>query len=334
MKKRVLGKTNISVNPIGFGGIPIQRVTKEEAKEVVREAIKRGVNFFDSARGYTCSEEYLGYALGSADVYIASKSMSRTYEGMKNDINISLNNLQRKYIDLYQIHNITKKEDFEKVISDSGAYRALTEAKENGLIKHIGITSHSYDFLNYLLDSEYNTLFDTIQFPYNFLEVDAAKLFKKAKEKNIGTIAMKPLAGGVISNTIPAIKYLLQDDNLSVLIPGMGSTQEVKCNLEVCGELTSDEIDYIERLRDQMKDSFCHRCGYCLPCTKGIDIPGIFTLENYYEYYGLKNWALSRYEGMSVKISSCIECKICMSKCPYNIDIVNRLKRIKSKFEV
>ena len=340
MKNRLLGKSGISIYPIGFGGIPIQKVTQEEANKIIKEAINNNVNFFDSARGYTCSEQYLGNAfvdnsVNRNQIFLATKSMSRTYEKMKEDIDISLKNFKTDYIDLYQCHNVSKKEDFEILISDNGAYKALKEAKAEGKIKHIGITSHSYDFLMYLLDSEYNGLFQTIQFPYNFIEVDAEKLFAKANKLGIGTIAMKPLAGGMIDKAEVAIKYLLNDDNLSVLIPGMGSIEEVKQNTSISSiELNSEDKEYIENVRKEMKGSFCHRCGYCLPCAKGIDIPSIFTLEKYFMKYGLKDWAISRYNAMKAKIDDCIQCGKCVRKCPYEIDIPNKLKTIGKMFEV
>lgn len=341
--KRNLGKTGLSVNPIGFGGIPIQKVTKEVAKDIVMEAVNRNVNFFDSARGYTCSEEYLGYALeGNREkVILATKSMSRTYDKMKEDIEISLNNFKTDYIDLYQCHNVSKLEDFNLLISDNGAYKALKEAKETGKIGHIGITSHSLDFLNYLLDSEYAELFETIQFPYNFIEPEAKELFAKANKLGIGTIAMKPLGGGAIDDAKVALKYLLSDDNLSVAIPGMGSTSEVIQNTSVIQdinitkiELEIPEIEYIEKLKEEMKGNFCHRCGYCMPCTKGIDIPSIFTLEKYFVKYDLKDWAITRYKNMKAKITDCINCNKCVKKCPYNIDIPTKLKEINKMFEV
>ena len=337
MNKRLLGKTDMSINPIGFGGIPIQKVTKEEAKEIVIEAVKRGINFFDSARGYTCSEEYLGYALEGIrpQVFLASKSMSRTYDKMKDDIEISLNNFRTDYIDLYQCHNVSKIEDFKTLIGDNGAYKALKEAKDKGIIKHIGITSHSLDFLNYLLDSEYYSLFETIQFPYNFIETDAKDLFKKANDLGIGTIAMKPLGGGVIDDAKVALKYLLNDDNLNVAIPGMGSINEVIQNTSInVSDLEIPEIEYIDALREEMKGKFCHRCGYCMPCSKGIDIPSIFTLEKYFDKYNLKDWAITRYNNMKAKITDCIDCNKCIKKCPYNIDIPKRLKEINKMFEV
>ena len=345
---RTLGKTKLNINPLGFGGIPIQRVTREESRDIIEEAIKLGVNFFDSARGYTCSEEYLGDVLPKYrdKVYIATKSMSRTYQDMKNDIMISLNNFKTSYIDLYQCHNVSKMTDFEKIMSDDGAIKALCEAKEQGLVKHIGITSHSLDFIKWLINSEYKDLFETVQIPYNFLEPEAEEVLKRCKELQIGTIAMKPLGGGVIDNSTPAIKYLFSNDNLSVLIPGMGSIEEVTKNVQAANDfhnlvsfsnekldkLNADEKEYINKLKAEVKGEFCHRCGYCLPCPKGIDIPSLFTLENYFDRYGLKNWALTRYKNTKVKADECISCQACVKKCPYQLDIPSRLKRIHNKF--
>lgn len=334
-KLRALGTTNMNVYPIGFGGIPIQRVTQEEAICVVRKAVEMGVNFFDSARGYTCSEEYLGKALVGIreKVYIATKSMSRTYQKMKEDIKISLNNFQTDYIDLYQLHNVSFK-DLETIVSFDGALKALLEAKEEGKIRHIGLTSHSLDFVNYLLDSPYEKYIETIQIPCNFIEPEAIEVYKKAVLKNKGTIAMKPFGGGVIDKTAPAIKFLLNLDCLSVLIPGMGSIKELEENLSVGKEnYTPFELEYIAKTKEEMKGEFCHRCGYCLPCTVKIDIPSIFTLENYYDRYGLKEWALKRYKAMSVKADACIKCNLCMQRCPYSLKIPNRLARIAKKFE-
>lgn len=338
MNKRKLGKTNLYINPIGFGGIPIQKVSLKEGKELVCEAVNKGINFFDSARSYTCSEEYLGESLKNLrdKVYIATKSMSRTYEKMKEDISLSLKMLKTDYIDLYQFHNVSKMEDLELIMSEKGAYKALEEAKKDNKIGHIGITSHSYDLLSYLLSSKYKDKFETIQFPYNFIEHDTKELFKKAKELNIGTIAMKPLGGGYIDDAKIALKYLLNDENLSVAIPGMSQIKELYDNISILDDykLSNEDLLYIEKIQEEAKQVFCHRCGYCKPCTKGIDIPGIFTLENYYDRYGLKDWAITRYNNLEVKASACIDCKKCITKCPYNINIPERLKRIVNKFEV
>lgn len=324
---RRLGKTDLVINEVGFGGIPIQRVDKETVKDIIKELINQGINFIDTARGYTISEEYLGEALiGVRDKFIiASKSMARTYETMKKDIEISLHNLKTNYLDLYQCHNVQLGEDI------SGAIKALLEAKEEGKIRHLGITSHSYEFLDQLLDQDLP--FETIQFPYNFLETKAETLFKKANVKDCGVITMKPLAGGAIDNGKVAIKYILNNPHVSVAIPGMASVEEVKINASVKDfTLTEADYNYIEKVRSELSEDFCRRCGYCLPCTVGINIPGAFLFEGYYKRYNLKEWAISRYQTLSVKPDACIECGKCETRCPYKLKIISKLKEVRKTF--
>ncbi len=332
MEKRELGNTGMYINRVGLGGIPIQRTTQEEVNKLIDFLISEGVNFLDTARGYTCSEEYLGNALqGKRDkFFIATKSMSRTYVDMKRDIEISLKNLKTEYIDLYQLHNLKSEEEFNLIMNDSGAYKALLEAKENGLIKHIGITSHSYDFLESVIEAN---LFETIQFPYNIIENKTSELFNKAKKLGIGTICMKPLAGGAIDNGMIAIKFLLNDDNVDVVIPGMGNINEAKVNTSTKpGLFIKEEEKYIESLRKKLDNNFCRRCGYCAPCTKGIDIPNCFVFYGYHERYDLQEWAINRYNLLKAHASDCINCGKCVSKCPYGIDIPYELVKVAKVF--
>ena len=331
MEKRNIGKTDIIINRVGLGGIPVQRITQEEATEVIRYALDKGVNFIDTARGYTCSEEYIGNALEGVDrskYYIATKSMARTYEGMEEDILKSLNNLKCGYIDLYQVHNLSSEKDLNVVLT--GALVALKEAKEKGLIKHIGVTSHNYDFLYKLLDDD---LFETIQFPYNFVERKSAALFAKAHSLSVGTICMKPLAGGAIDNGEIAIKNLLNDNNVDVIIPGMATVDEVNENVCVSpAAFKEEEEKYINQIIAELDNDFCRRCGYCAPCTVGINIPSCFLFEGYYKRYDLKEWAVSRYNTMAKFPSDCIECGACVKRCPYGIDIPKKLKGVKELF--
>lgn len=319
---RKLGKTNIIVNEIGCGGIPIQHVNQQTVNNMIDEMIKLGINFVDTARGYTVSEELLGVALqGKRDRFIiATKSMSRTLEGMKKDIETSLSNLKTNYIDLYQIHNISLGEDI------SNALEALIEAKNEGKIKHIGITSHSVQCLEELLDNPY---VETIQYPYNIVETQAIELFKRASEKNIGVIVMKPLAGGAIDDAKLALKYILNNENVSVVIPGMESIDQIRENISVKpGEYSASEIAKIEKIKKELDNDFCRRCGYCMPCPQGINIPFSFLVEGYYTRYNLKEWAISRYNTMKVKPSACVECGICETKCPYKLPIRDKLKQV------
>ncbi|MFR3568843.1 MAG: aldo/keto reductase [Paraclostridium sordellii] len=330
---RVLGKTNLKINRIGFGGIPIQRVTQQDTNKIIDELINQGINFIDSARGYTVSEEYIGNAIeGKRDNFIlASKSMSRTYEDMLKDIDITLKNFKTDYIDLYQLHNV-KSDEYENIFNDNMAYKALLDCKSQGKIKNIGITSHSIDTIKKAVRDE---KFDTIQFPYNIVEDQADEIFREAHRRNIGIIVMKPLAGGAINNAKLAIKYILSKEYIDVVIPGMDSVDQVLENISVLENLDIDKEDElkIEDIRNQLGNRFCRRCEYCMPCPVGINIPMNFLLEGYYSRYNLKEWSKERYNSLDIKASDCVECGKCESKCPYDLPIREMLKEVTEKLD-
>ena len=332
---RYFGKTGMKIKRVGFGGIPIQRISQEDTNKVIDELEKCGVNFIDTARGYTVSEEYLGNALKGRreKFYIATKSMSRDYESMKRDIEISLKNLQTDYIDLYQMHNV-KPAEYDTLFGEAKAYRALLEAKEQGKIKHIGITSHGLETVEKAVESD---KFETIQFPYNIVENQADEVFKRAYEKGVGTIVMKPLAGGAIDDGTLAMKYLLSREYIDVAIPGMDSPQQVIENTDVLQnyELTEEDNKKIAKIKSELGTNFCRRCEYCLPCPKGINIPQNFLLEGYYNRYNLKDWAVDRYRGLAEneRASNCIECGACQKKCPYELPIIDMLKKVVDTLE-
>ena len=325
---RKLGSTNIELNRVGFGGIPIQRITQEDTNLVINELINQGINFIDSARGYTISEEYIGNAIeGKRDKFIlATKSMSRSYDDMIRDVNISLNNFKTEYIDLYQLHNL-KPDEYDGIFDDDMAYEALLKCKEEGKIKHIGITSHSIDTIKKAVNSG---KFDTIQFPYNIVEDQADEIFKEANKNGIGIIVMKPLAGGAIDNAKLAIKYILSKDYIDVVIPGMDSVNQVIENTSVLNNLniTDEENLEIKDIIEKLGNRFCRRCEYCMPCPVGINIPMNFLLEGYYSRYNLKEWSKDRYKSLDVNASNCIECGKCESKCPYELPIREMLKDV------
>lgn len=325
---RKLGSTNIELNRVGFGGIPIQRITQEDTNLVINELINQGINFIDSARGYTVSEEYIGNAIeGKRDKFIlATKSMSRSYDDMIRDVNISLNNFKTEYIDLYQLHNL-KPDEYDEIFDDDMAYEALLKCKEEGKIKHIGITSHSIDTIKKAVNSG---KFDTIQFPYNIVEDQADEIFKEANKNGIGIIVMKPLAGGAIDNAKLAIKYILSKDYIDVVIPGMDSVDQVIENTSVLNNLniTDEENLEIKDIIEKLGNRFCRRCEYCMPCPVGINIPMNFLLEGYYSRYNLKEWSKDRYKSLDVNASNCIECGKCESKCPYELPIREMLKDV------
>jgi len=334
MEYRILGKTGLKVSVVGFGGIPVQRITKEEAIRVIERAEELGINFIDTARGYGISEVIIGEALkGRREKWIiASKTMARDKESMKIDIDISLNNLNTDYIDLYQFHNVRTIEDYEKILSENGAYKALQQAKLVEKVRHIGITSHSIDILKIAVESG---KFDTIMYPYNIVETQAYELFIRAKELNIGVIAMKPLAGGALTDGTIAMKFILENKSITTAIPGMASIKEVDENSKVGSSfmpLTSAEREKALKDASELGEEFCRRCGYCAPCPKGIDIPTVFVVSGYKERYDLAIWAEERYHALKKTAKDCVECGACEDKCPYNLPIRKMLKRVKKTF--
>lgn len=331
MEKRILGKTGYNVSVIGLGGIPIQNSDTKTAIEILKEAHKQGINFIDTARGYNDSEKRIGEALevvGRENFYIATKSMARTYDAVLNDLKISMDNLKVDYLDLFQFHNISKDLDFETVFGENGALKAIKEMKAKGIVKEIGVSSHNVNILDKLVDTNE---FATIQFPYNIVEDQAEEVFKKAKKKNIGILIMKPLAGGAIPNGELCLRYVLENKNITLAIPGMDTVEQVIENTSVGKDprpLTDEERNKLHEIVKGLGTNFCRRCGYCAPCSVGIDIPTNFLMEGYYTRYDLKEWALTRYNGMEVNAKDCIKCGDCEPRCPYNLPIIEMLENV------
>ena len=328
MEYRTLGKTGLKISRLGLGGIPIQKIDKEGARSLVDELIAESVNFIDTARGYTVSEEYLGYALeGVRDKFVlATKSTARTREAMVEDIETSLSKLRTDYIDLYQLHNPGAKE-LETVLAPGGALEALLDAREKGKIGHIGITLHSKEMFEAVLDLPW---VETVMFPYNIVETQGEDLIKRCEEKNIGFICMKPLAGGAIDDPITAMRFIASNPSVTVIIPGMADKSEISMNVSAISNispLTEDERAKVDAIRDSLGTNFCRRCNYCAPCTVGINISAILLFEGYYNRYGLRDWAKDRYSKLDKKATDCIECGVCEERCPYNLPIREMLKR-------
>ena len=333
MEYRILGKTGLKISRLGFGGIPIQRIDAEGTKALMHQMKDAGINYIDTARGYTISEDYLGEALEGIREHfvIATKSMARTRDAMAKDIDISLQKLRTDYIDIYQVHNATP-EQLDQVCAPGGALEALQEAKAVGKIGHIGLTAHSLDTFKKALELDW---VETFMFPYNIVETQGEKLIRACKEKNIGFIVMKPLAGGAIEDATIALRYICANPAVDVVIPGMAEPREIAQNMEaVCdtAPLTQEEKAQILQIRNALGTQFCRRCNYCQPCAAGIAISSVFLFEGYLSRYGLEEWARSRYADLSVKASACIGCGACEARCPYNLPIRDMLKKAAEKF--
>lgn len=333
MKYVTLGKSGLKVSRMGLGGIPIQRVGPDEARKVIDALEAAGVNYIDTARGYTVSEELLGQALeGRREKFVlATKAMSRDRDGMAKDIETSLKNLRTDYIDLYQIHNPTVQQ-LEQVCAPGGALEALMEAKAAGKIRHIGVTAHLTKVFEMALELDW---VETIMFPYNIVENQGVELMKKAREKNIGFINMKSLAGGAIEDAHLALRFAASNSDVGVVLPGMYTPEEVAEDAAAIADdspLSDDELAEVEKVREQLGTNFCRRCNYCAPCTVGISIPNAFLFHGYLSRYGLADWAKNRYRGMAVKAGACVECGECEGRCPYQLPIREMLKKVAADF--
>ncbi len=333
MEYVTLGKTGLRVSRMGLGGIPIQRVDAEAAKKLLDAVEAAGINYIDSARGYSVSEERIGQAIeGRREKFVlATKTMSRDREGMARDIETSLKNFRTDYIDLYQVHN-PSLEQLEQVCAPGGALEALLEAREAGKVGHIGLTAHKPEVFRRALELPW---VETVMFPYNLVENQGTELMERARELNVGFINMKSLAGGAIEDARLALRFAAANPNVSVVLPGMYSPEEVAQNAAAVADaspLTEEELAKAEALRRELGASFCRRCGYCAPCTVNIDIPNNFIFHGYLSRYGLADWARGRYDALAAHASDCVACGACEERCPYQLPIREMLKRVAADF--
>jgi uncharacterized protein len=313
---------------LGLGGIPLQRVTPVILQSLIDAMAADGQFVIDTAKGYGVSEAWLGEAIRHCrdQVFVATKSMARTYDLMKLDIEDSLVKLQVNCIDLYQVHNVRFNHEYELIMSEQGAYRALVEAQQAGKIKHIGITSHSVDFIMSIIDT---MPFVSVMIPFNLLEQQAKDLLIKAQELNISTLVMKPLAGGAFDDPLVALRYLFNQPLGDMILVGMADETEYMINRQALYQpISESDLTAIDNYRQTMTQNFCRRCGYCAPCTVNIDIPFQFVLLGYVERYGLKDWAMERYNALKVKADACISCQVCEPRCPYQLPISEKMRQV------
>jgi aryl-alcohol dehydrogenase-like predicted oxidoreductase len=319
MERVTLGTTGITVNKNGFGALPIQRISKEEAAVLLKKAYQSGIRFFDTARFYTDSEEKIGYALSDVrgDIIIATKTMTTKAEEFWNQLNASLSNMKTDYIDIYQFHNPSF---CPKPGDGTGLYEAMLQAKEKGMIRHIGITNHR---LPVALEAAESGLYETIQFPFSYLATEKEiQLVQLCKEKGIGFIAMKALSGGLITNSAAAYAYLAQYDNV---LPIWGIQREKELDefisyIDHPPVLNQELNAVIKHDLEELSKDFCRGCGYCLPCPADIDIPTSARMSLMIHRAPVSVYLNDAWKEKMKKIDDCIHCNHCKEHCPYGLD--------------
>ncbi len=343
MEKIRLGKTEMMVSKLGFGGIPIQRVSEDTAVAIVKKCLDLGITFLDTANGYTTSEERIGKAIKGRkrkEIILATKSTSRSLEGIANDLKLSLERLGVDYIDLYQFHQVGDSKSLEIILDPKGPLAVVEEAKKAGVVKHIGVTSHQIDVAMDLVKSD---RFETIMFPFNFITSEPAdELLTLCREHDVGFIAMKPLAGGMLSNVTLAFKYLLQFPNM-VTIPGIEKIQEVEEIVQVINgplEINTAERREMQRFRDELGTKFCRRCDYCQPCAEEIPISTVLVSSSALKRLPPELLFTGVFADAVEKATNCSECGDCEERCPYNLPIremlveqVNCFQEAEKKYE-
>lgn len=329
-----LGSTGITVNKNGFGALPIQRISDEDAVYLVKKAYEGGITFFDTARCYSDSEKKVGMALeGIRDkVFIATKTMAETVEDFWKDLETSLELLKTDYVDLYQFHNPSF---CPKPGDGTGLYEAILEAKAQGKVKHIGITNHRLAVANEAIDSG---LYETLQFPFCYLATDKdLELVRKCKEANMGFIAMKALSGGLINNSKAAYVYLAQFDNV---LPIWGVQRETELDeflsyVQNPPVMTKELEELIQHDREQLQGEFCRGCGYCMPCPVGIEINNCARMSLMIRRAPSAAQLTPKMQEKMKLIEQCLHCGQCKGKCPYGLDTPALLeKNLKDYLEI
>ncbi len=326
MQMVTLGSTGIQVVQNGFGALPIQRDSKEVAVKIVRRAYEGGMRFFDTARAYSDSEEKVGEALNDVrdNLYIATKTMAQTPEEFWKQLETSLQLLKTDYIDIYQFHCANQ---VYAPGDGTGMYECMLEAKAQGKIRHIGITAHK---IQIAFDAVESGLYETLQYPFSYLAAEREKeLVAKCKEKNVGFIAMKGLAGGLINKSEAAMAFMTQYENV---LPIWGIQRETELEewlsyMDHTPSMTGEIKEYIEREQKELSGEFCRGCGYCMPCPKGIMINQCARMSLMLRRAPSASWLSENTQAEMKKIETCINCRKCVSKCPYSLNTPELLKK-------
>ena len=327
MQSVELGHSGLNVSQIGFGGIPIIPLPADEASAIVRYCFDRGVTFFDTANMYPTSEEKIGEALADVrqQVVLATKTTERNAAGAAEHIDLSLKQLKTDWIDLYQLHNVSNEAALAELQAPSGAYEAVFKAQQAGKIRCIGISSHSIPVATAALETG---LFQTLQFPFNFIESDPEDaLFPLARSRGVGIIGMKPLGGGLLERADLCFGFLQRYPDI-VPIPGIHTRAEADEIVELYRhrpQSTDSHLKAMEDIRTALGKKFCHRCEYCMPCEQGVQISGVLMFRAAAKRLSQDNVKLWLGEAMET-VKQCVECGECEHNCPYQLPIVDLLK--------
>jgi hypothetical protein len=334
MRYRLLGKTGLEVSEVGFGAIPIIRLSFDEAEGVLRRALERGVTLYDTAHLYVDSEEKIGRAFAGLrpQVILATKTMKRDRQGAREDLELSLRRMRTDYLDLYQLHMINQEKDLQAVTGANGALETVVQAQKTGLIRHLGVTSHSLEMAIKLVQTG---LFSTIQFPFNLVEEAAAdQLHPLARERGLGLLAMKPFCGGLVENARVVFAFLRQFPDL-IPLPGWDSearVDEVLDLYETENVVTPEDLATMAGYREELGEKFCRRCEYCQPCPQGVMItPAMLYGIVAHRMGPAKAAAFAAKTMESVRL--CEACGECAARCPYNLPIPDVLQQHLKMYE-
>ena len=326
MRTITLGNTGITTPQNAFGALPIQRTDKEEAVRILRRAYEGGMRYFDTARAYSDSEEKLGAAFeGMWDkIYIATKTAAKTPEAFWKDLETSLSNLKTDHIDVYQFHMAGQ---CYAPGDGTGMYECMVEAKRQGKIRHIGITAHK---IQVAMEIASSGLYETLQFPFSYLSSDKElKLLETCRQNNVGFICMKGLAGGLINRSEAAMAYMTQFDNALPIwgIQRMSELEEWLSYMDKTPEMTDELKAYIENEQKSLAGDFCRGCGYCMPCPMGIQINQCARMSLMIRRAPTAAWTNDYWQAEMKKIETCINCRQCTKKCPYELSTPELLKK-------
>lgn len=326
MRNITLGKTGITVKQNAFGALPIQRISTEEAVKLLQRAYEGGMRFFDTARAYTDSEEKVGIAFeGMRDrVYIASKTGAETGDQLKRELGITLKNLKTDYLDIYQLHCAPH---CIRPGEGTGLYEELVRAKEQGMVRHIGITAHKIGVAEEIIESG---LYETLQYPFNYLATGRdIRLVENCKKADVGFIAMKAISGGLLTNSKACMAYIARYDNV-LPIWGIQRESELEEWLSFFENDPAEDEEIkavIEADRKELIGGFCRGCGYCEPCTVDIQIHQCARMSQMIRRAPSQGWLTPYWQDEMAKIEQCVDCNQCMTRCPYGLTIPSLLRK-------